>query len=99
MSADGAGSPPDAIAILDDVVRRIGADVARIGALVDLTDRTLTGEEARNLTGYARALVDVSRARKAAEDDPLTPDEERALEALQKMPQVQDLLRGVGGTK
>lgn len=90
---------PDAGAILDSVVGLIGIDVLRIGALVDQTKRVLTGEEARILAGYARALVDVARARKAAEDDPLTPEEERALEALQKMPQVQDLLRGAGGGK
>lgn len=86
-------SAVDAAGILDEVVGLIGADVSRVRALVSDTGRVLTGEEARTLAGYARALVDVARARKAAEDDPLTPEEQQALEELEKRPEVQDILR------
>lgn len=97
MSAVDASQSPDAVAILDNVVGLIGSDVTRIRSLVAETERVLTGEEARILAGYARALVDVARARKAADDDPLSPEEQAALERLQKDPRVQDLLRGGGG--
>lgn len=80
MSADGAdGSRPDPAAILDDVVSLIGTDVARMRALVETTERVLTAEEARILAGYAQALGNVARARKVAEDEPLTPEEEAAV--------------------
>lgn len=96
MSADGASATerPDAHSILDDVLGIIGADVIRIKELVDQTERILTGEEARNLSGYARALVDVAKARKAAEDDPLTPEELERLELLENDPRVKELLQG-----
>lgn len=86
-------SAPDASAILDDVVSLIGADVARVREAVEKTGRVLNGEEARTLAGYARALVDVGRARKAADDDPLTAEEQAALEELEKRPEVRDILR------
>lgn len=96
MSADGASTAerPDAHGILDDVLGIIGEDVIRIRALVNQTERVLTGEEARNLSGYARALVDVAKARKAAEDDPLTPEELERLELLENDPRVKELLQG-----
>jgi hypothetical protein len=89
-------STPDAAAILDDVVSLIGADVRRIRELVGTTERVLTGEEARILAGYARALGDVARARKAADDDGLTPEEQAALDEFEKSPEAQEILRKAG---
>lgn len=96
--AEAPDDPPDAAGILDDCVSLIGADIKRIRDLVAPTGRVLTGEEARILAGYARALVDVSRARKAArDDDDLTDQDKALLSEIEKLPAVAELLkRGEG---
>jgi hypothetical protein len=92
----------DAAAILDDVVTLIGEDVQRTKALVAQAGtggRVLTGEEARILAGYARALVDVARARKAADEDGLTPEEERAIAEIEKLPEAREILSRTKGSR
>ncbi len=92
---------PDASSILDDVVGIIGTDVVRIKALVDLTERVLTGEEARNLAGYCRALVDVAKARKADDGGGLSPKEQQDLDELMEKcktrPELKEILDRING--